>query len=434
MVPHCTDEIKRRIKLAATGADVAIIELGGTVGDIESAVFCEAIRQFRFDAGKANVLYVHVTLVPYMAAAGELKSKPTQHSVQKLREIGIQPDVLVCRSERDIDDGLKAKIAMFCNVDKEHVISAVDVDSIYKIPALYHAQGLDSIVTRELGIWTRTPRMAPWIDLVGRIEASACGPVVRIGIVAKYATEDFTESYKSVNEALAHAGYATGVKVLRDYVDPSLLVDENDRALPPEALTATLGGLHAILVPGGFGKRGTEAKMAAIRFARERNVPFFGICLGLQLTVTEFARNVCGLTGANSTEFDETTPHPVVAFLPGQEALKDQVGGTMRLGAYECDVVPGTLAARLYGRARVSERHRHRYEVNVAYEQRLTDGGLVVSGRHPESQLVEMVELPDHRFFIALQAHPEFLSKPIAPHPVFQGFVDAAAALQREQQ
>ena len=414
VIPHITDEIKSVIRAAAEGHDAIIVEVGGTVGDIESLPFLEAVRQMRYDAGAQNVVYIHLTLLPYIAAAGELKTKPTQHSVMKLREIGVQPDILICRTDREIPAELRQKIAMFCNVDPGGVFSSPDVKSIYELPLELHRQGLDERLSEVLNIWSRAPRLERWERILEKVYSPGKGEV-RVGIVGKYT--DLKESYKSLNEALMHGGIANDVRVSLKYVDSQEVESQGPQAL--------LGDVDAVLVPGGFGVRGTEGKVAAVRYARERKVPFFGICLGLQMAVVEFARDVLGLAGANSVEFDEKTPHPVISLLESQVQVLDK-GGTMRLGAYGCVLKSGSLAARLYGKDEISERHRHRYEVNNAYKNRLSDGGMVLSGHNPELNLVEMIELADHPYFVGCQFHPEFKSKPFAPHPLFSGFIRAA--------
>ena len=414
VIPHITDEIKSVIRAAAEGHDAIIVEVGGTVGDIESLPFLEAVRQMRYDAGAQNVVYIHLTLLPYIAAAGEVKTKPTQHSVMKLREIGVQPDILICRTDREIPGEMRQKIAMFCNVDPGGVFFSPDVKSIYELPLELHRQGLDERLSEVLNIWSRAPRLDRWERILEKVYSPGKGEV-RIGIVGKYT--DLKESYKSLNEALMHGGIANDVRVTLKYVD--------SQDVEAQGAPALLGDVDAVLVPGGFGVRGTEGKVMAVRHARERKVPFFGICLGLQMAVVEFSRNVLGLNAANSVEFDEKTPHPVISLLESQVQVLDK-GGTMRLGAYGCVLKSGTLAARLYGKDEISERHRHRYEVNNAYRSRLSDGGMVVSGHNAELNLVEMIELPDHPYFVGCQFHPEFKSKPFAPHPLFSGFIRAA--------
>ncbi|MGQ0504176.1 MAG: CTP synthase [Myxococcaceae bacterium] len=414
VIPHVTDEIKSYIRAAAQDADAVLVEVGGTVGDIESLPFLEAIRQMRYDVGAENVLYIHLTLLPYIAAAGEVKTKPTQHSVMKLREIGIQPDILICRTDREISREMKDKIAMFCNVDPRSVFTSPDVKSIYELPLELHRQGLDERLAEILNIWSRAPKLERWERICEKVYSPSRGEV-RVGIVGKYV--DLTESYKSLNEALLHGGIGNDVKVELVFVDSQEVETQGPAKL--------LANVDAILVPGGFGVRGTEGKIAAVRYAREKKIPFFGICLGLQMAVIEYARTVLGLTSANSLEFDPKTTHPVVTLMESQVNVQDK-GGTMRLGSYRCALKSGTLAHKLYAAAEVQERHRHRYEVNNQYRGKLQEAGLVLSGQNPELNLVEMIELTDHPHFVGCQFHPEFKSKPFAPHPLFQGFVRAA--------
>ncbi|MDT8273221.1 MAG: CTP synthase [Desulfomonilia bacterium] len=414
VIPHITDEIKARIRKASQGHDISIIEIGGTVGDIESLPFLEAIRQFGFDMGKSNVLYIHLTLVPYIPTAGELKTKPTQHSVQKLREIGIQPQILLCRSEKRLNTELKEKIALFCNVEKNAVINAVDVQSIYQVPLEFHREGLDERIVEYLNIWTREPRMEGWEHLLATAESRE--ETVTIAIVGKYIK--LTDSYKSLNEALEHAGITNRNRVNRVYVDADELIKEDD-------ISKYFKTIHGILIPGGFGERGIEGKIRAAGYARTHNIPFFGICLGMQMAVVEFARTVCALPKANSTEFDKETPYPVIDFLPGQETITKK-GATMRLGAYACTLLSGSRAMAAYGTHEISERHRHRYEFNNAYEKALVDKGLLISGRNPENTLVEIIEILDHPWFLGCQFHPEFKSKPMDPHPLFRDFIAAS--------
>jgi CTP synthase len=416
VIPHITDEIKTNVRAAAEDHDVILVEVGGTVGDIESLPFLEAIRQMRYDVGPQNAVYIHLTLLPFIAAAGELKTKPTQHSVMKLREIGIQPDILLCRAEQEISRELKDKIAMFCNVDPGSVFSSPDVKSIYALPIELHRQGLDERLSELLNIWSRAPKLERWERIVEKVYKPGRGEV-RIAIVGKYV--DLKEAYKSLNEALLHGGIANDVKVTLTYVD--------SQELEAQGAQSFLADVHGVLVPGGFGVRGTEGKIAAVRYARENKIPFFGICLGMQMAVVEFARSVLGLAQANSIEFDEATPHPVVSLMESQVDVQD-MGGTMRLGAYACHLEQGSVAAKLYGQQEISERHRHRYEVNNAYRDQLRAGGLSISGVNRELNLVEMVELPNHPYFVACQFHPEFKSKPFAPHPLFSGFVRGALA------
>ena len=413
VIPHITDEIKRRIREAAEGYNVCIGEVGGTVGDIESLPFLEAVRELGWELGRENVLYVHLTLVPYIETAGELKTKPTQHSVKELTGLGIQPDILLCRTDRDLEQKARAKISQLCNVEEASVIAAKNVECIYEVPLLFHEQGLDERIVDKLNILTGSPDLSKW----RRIVTAAKNPrtTVRIAMVGKYV--DLVDSYKSLNEALAHGGIANLCRVELDYVDSETI--EGDHM--PEVVTAADG----ILVPMGFGPRGTEGKIAAVRYAREQRVPFFGICFGMQMAVIEFARNVCGLAGANSSEVDPETPHPVVDLLPTQRGLT-QKGGTMRLGAYPCLLTEGSLAQRTYGKRKISERHRHRYEFNNAYRQQLESKGLILSGQSPDGGLVEIVEIADHPWFLGCQFHPEFKSRPFDCHPLFKGFIRAA--------
>ncbi|PKO19588.1 hypothetical protein CVU37_02565 [candidate division BRC1 bacterium HGW-BRC1-1] len=424
VVPHVTDEIKSRVyKLASLGYDVVITEIGGTVGDIESLPFLEAIRQVPYDVGRANVLYVHLTLVPYIRAAGELKTKPTQHSVKEMREIGIQPDVLLCRTEHHFGDDVRDKIALFCNVATDSVFQGEDVDDVYKIPLSYHAQGLDTLLMRKLNYEvTGEPDLEGWHKLAERMKAMN-GGTVRIGFVGKYI--NLQDAYKSVYEALRHAGYTLGVNVE--------IVKIEAEELPPDELRELLREMDGILIPGGFGTRGIEGKITAAGMAREAGIPYFGICLGMQVAVVEFARNVCALAGAQSTEIDSDSPHPVIDIMAEQKSI-DTMGGTMRLGAYECQLKPGTEAHKAYGRDLISERHRHRYEVNNKYLPQMNEAGLVVSGVNERTGLVEMIELPDHPWFVGCQFHPEFKSKPLAPHPLFLGFVNAAKERMKAKQ
>ncbi len=426
VIPHITDAIKEAILgIAEDGPDVAIVEIGGTVGDIESLPFLEAIRQLRFDLGEDRTCYVHLTLVPYIAAAGELKTKPTQHSVQKLREIGIAPDVLVCRCEREIPRAQRDKIALFCNVPRERVIEARDVPLIYALPLRLREEGFGSAVLAKLGLADPEPDLSIWRDFCARVEKA--DKHVRIAMVGKYV--ELADAYKSVHEALVHGGAANGAKVEILYVDAERLEREDAARVLQDA--------HGILVPGGFGLRGAAGKMAAIRYAREHHVPFLGICLGMQLAVIEFARHVAGMPDATSSEFDPQAKEPVIALMTEWErdgirirrAPGDDLGGTMRLGAYPCRLKPGTRAHAAYGRDEVRERHRHRYEFHPGYRERLERAGLVIAGESPDGELVEIIELADHPWFVACQFHPEFLSRPYAPHPLFRDFV--AAALER---
>src|SRR2546427_4345287 len=413
VIPHITDEIKRRIKEAAEGANVCIGEVGGTVGDIESLPFIEAIRQFGWDLGRQNTLYVHLTLVPFIPTAGELKTKPTQHSVKELTGLGIQPDVLLCRAAKPLEKKVKAKIALFCNVEEASVISAPDVETIYEVPLVFHAEGLDERVVEKLNIFTGSPNLTRWRRIVSAIKNPK--ETVEIAMVGKYV--DLTDSYKSLNEALTHGGIANECRVRVTYVD--------SEKIEQEGLPESVKSADAILVPMGFGPRGTEGKIEAVRHARESKIPFLGICFGMQMAVIEYARHVCALERANSTEVDAKTPHPVIDLMGTQRGLT-QKGGTMRLGAYPCVLEEGSLARRLYNRQKISERHRHRYEVNNAYRERLEKGGLVLSGVSPDGTLVEMIELRDHPWFVASQFHPELKSRPMECHPLFKAFIKAA--------
>ncbi|MBP6096962.1 MAG: CTP synthase [Methyloversatilis sp.] len=431
VIPHITDEIKLYVKRGAEGAEVAIIEVGGTVGDIESLPFLEAIRQMGIEEGRGNTCFIHLTLVPYIATAGELKTKPTQHSVKELREIGIQPDVLLCRSDRVVPDDERRKIALFTNVLPEAVISVVDADSIYKIPAMLHDQMLDEIVCHKLNILARAADLSTWKRMIDALENPE--REVDVAFVGKYV--DLTESYKSLSEALIHAGIQTRSRINIHYIDSEAIERSGDGG------RALLDPMDAILVPGGFGRRGVEGKIAAIRYARENGVPYLGICLGMQLAVVEYARNVAGLTGAHSTEFEHDTPHPVIGLITewmsaeGKLERRDEssdIGGTMRLGGQTCQLSEDSLARRIYGAAQVVERHRHRYEVNNTYLSQLEKVGLKVSGRSLDTvdPLCEMIELPDHPWFVACQFHPEFTSTPRAGHPLFTAFSRAALARQ----
>lgn len=415
VVPHITDEIKRRIHVAAEDCDLLIGEIGGTVGDIESLPFMESIRQFALDVGTENVLFVHLVLVPYIEAAGELKSKPAQHSVKEMRSIGLFPQIIICRADREIDQSIIEKISLFCNVPKQNVFQSIDLDLIYKVPKAFHDQGLDKRVTELLGMWATEPKM----EEINRVIYNAENPIkeVNIGIVGKYT--ELIESYKSLDEALRHAAITNQVKLNRIYIDAEDLEKGSKLDL--------LEFVDGILVPGGFGSRGTEGKIKAIQFAREHKKPFFGICLGLQLAVIEFARHVVGIKEATSMEFKDKGDF-VVHYMSGQS--KDGAkGGNMRLGAYECAFDKGSLGEKIYGSTKISERHRHRLEVNNDYIKKLTDKGLVVSGRNPELNLVEVIELKDHPHFIACQYHPEFKSRPFMPHPLFASFVKASGKL-----
>ncbi len=416
VIPHVTEEIKNRITAAAGDADIAIMEIGGTVGDIESLPFMEAIRQFQFDVGPEHCCYVHVTLVPYISAAGELKTKPTQHSVNKLQEIGIRPDILVCRTEYPLDDDLKRKIALFCNVRPSRVIAAQDAATIYEVPIMLHQEGLDGQIVDVLGIWTGDPRLEEWERIARLIKDPKA--VVRIAIVGKYV--DLTESYKSLNEALAHGGIANNCRVELLFVDS----EELEKGKTPAEL---LEGCQGVLVPGGFGSRGIEGKIKAARYAREKKIPYFGICLGMQIATIEFARAVAKLKGANSTEFDENSPHPVISLMIEQKGVSNK-GGTMRLGAWDCVLEKHSQAFKAYRTTHISERHRHRYEFNDAYREVLCKKGLKLTGVNPTRGLVEVVELDQrkHPWFLGCQFHPEFKSRPWDPHPLFREFIAAA--------
>src|SRR5262245_54699007 len=413
VIPHVTDEIKTRILDCAKGQDVLIVEVGGTVGDIESLPFLEAIRQLRLEVGATNALSVHVTLVPYIGAAGELKTKPTQHSVMKLREIGIQPEILLCRSERALEAAMKKKIAMFTNVAPDAVFSAEDVDCIYEVPIRFHSEGVDEKIGELLNIWTRAPELTGWERVVHRLKSPQAE--VEMGLVGKYV--DLGESYKSLNEALMHGGIGNDCRVNLQHIDS----EEIEKRGAPELLA----DMDGILVAPGFGRRGIQGKVEAVRYAREQAVPFFGICLGMQVAVIEFARNVSGLRGANSTVFDATPPYPVVDLMPEQRNVTEK-GATMRLGAYPCVLTQGSKSAAAYDAAEISERHRHRYEVNNDFREALTGHGMLISGASPDRRLVEMIELPQHPYFVGCQFHPEFKSRPQAPHPLFQSFIAAA--------
>jgi CTP synthase len=425
VIPHITDEIKHCIRAGAGDADVAIVEVGGTVGDIESLPFLEAIRQMSIETPRDHSCFIHLTLIPYLPSAGEIKTKPTQHSVKELREIGIQPDVLLCRGDRMLPEDERRKIALFTNVSMQAVISAIDTDSIYKIPGLLHEQMLDEIVCHKLGILARAADLSQWKRLIEALEHPL--HEVHVALVGKYV--DLTESYKSLSEALTHAGIHTRSKVVIHYIDSEKIESEG---------AALLADMDAILVPGGFGKRGVEGKIAAIRFAREQLIPYLGICLGMQLAVIEFARDKADLAGAHSTEFDPQAAHPVVALITEfhsaegqleQRSVQSDLGGTMRLGGQSVVLEEGSLARSVYGKAEIVERHRHRYEVNTQYHLRLQAAGLRISGLSAQDGLCEMIELPGHPWFMASQFHPEFTSTPRAGHPLFKAYIEAA--LQR---
>ena len=424
VIPHITDEIKQSILSVSQDVDVVIVEVGGTIGDIESLPFQEAIRQFKSDRGKENVLYVHLTYVPYISAAGEVKTKPTQHSVKELRSIGIQPDILLCRTDRFLSKDLKAKIALFCSVDVDQVITAKDVEAIYEVPLVFHQESLDDKIIELLNIWTRSPRLNDWEQLVEKIKHPKNS--VTIAIVGKYI--HLRESYKSLNEALCHGGIANNCRVNLDFVDSETIDETNCRQ--------RLAAADGILVPGGFGARGIEGKLKAIQLAREEKIPFFGICLGMQMAVVEYARHVAGMEGTHSTEFDDAPRFPVIYLMTEWFDYKSKTvqkrdiasdkGGTMRLGAYPCILEEGSLAYRAYGQKEISERHRHRYEFNNDFRERLEQAGLVMSGISPDGQLVEIVEIRDHPWFLGCQFHPEFKSRPMNPHPLFVSFIRSA--------
>jgi CTP synthase len=429
VIPHITDEIKQAIMKVAPSADVAIIEIGGTVGDIESLPFLEAIRQLKGDLGKENVCYIHLTLVPFIKTAGEVKTKPTQHSVKELRSIGIQPNILLCRTEKILSPDIKAKIALFCNVEPGAVITAQDVENIYEIPLLFHQEGLDDRLIETLNIWTRAPRLEVWQELVDRIKHPK--DRVEIGIVGKYV--DLRESYKSLHEALVHGGLANEAQVALTYIDSERVEREGAEGL--------LGHLHGILVPGGFGVRGVEGKILAIRYAREQQVPYFGICFGMQLAVIEYARHMAGIQGATSEEFLPEAEHPVIYLMrEWYDYRKDAIirrdrgaekGGTMRLGSYPCVLTEGSLAGTAYRETKIMERHRHRYEFNNEYRDQLKEAGLGISGTSPNGELVEIIELRDHPWFLGCQFHPEFKSRPLAPHPLFRDYIRACLEYKR---
>ncbi len=421
VIPHITDEIKHKILENAKGADVAIVEVGGTVGDIESLPFLEAIRQLRFDRGAGNTLYIHVTLIPYIRTAGEMKTKPTQHSVMELRKIGIQPDILLCRCDRELPNDMKKKISLFCNVPEECVIPSVDSEHIYAVPLALNKERLDDQVVDKLNIWTKQPDLTPWQNVVETLRQPSYGEV-RIAIVGKYV--NLTESYKSLSEALTHGGIANDCKVYLKYVDAEKIEETG--------VSGWLDDVDGVLVPGGFGERGTEGKVLAIEHARTKKIPFFGICLGMQMAAIEFARSVCGLKKANSTEFKADCKDPVIHLMEEQKTIHKK-GGTMRLGACPCSVNKGTRAFDAYSETEISERHRHRYEFNNSYREIMINKGLVLSGINHQNNLVEIIELPDHPWFLGCQFHPEFKSKPLVPHPLFKAFVGAALARRNQR-
>ncbi|MEA1967613.1 MAG: CTP synthase [Thermodesulfobacteriota bacterium] len=431
VVPHITDEIKKSISIVSEDADIVIVEIGGTIGDIESLPFLEAIRQFKADVGKHNLIYIHLTLVPYIKTAGELKTKPTQHSVKELRSIGIQPDILLCRTEKVLSPEIKSKIALFCNVDKDAVITAKDVDCIYEVPLIYNKEGLGDKILKKLNIWARAPRLDEWREMVEKLKNPRFS--VEIAIVGKYV--DLTESYKSLNEALTHGGISNDARINLKFIDSTTLSDQN--------LAEKLGSVDGILVPGGFGSRGIEGKILAVQYARENKVPFFGICLGMHMAVVEFARNIAKMDEANSSEFNLHTPYPVIYLMKewyderSQKTEKRDTssdkGGTMRLGAYPCLLSKESFAMLAYREENVSERHRHRYEFNNEYRESLAGAGLVISGTSPDNELVEIVELKDHPWFLGCQFHPEFKSRPDNPHPLFRDFIKAALKNRKKE-
>jgi CTP synthase len=424
VVPHITDEIKKAVKSVSENYDIVLVEIGGTIGDIESLPFLEAIRQFRYDVGRENVLYVHLTLIPFINTSGELKTKPTQHSVKELRAIGIQPDILLCRTERLLDQSLKKKIALHCNLDIGAVITAQDVETIYEVPITLHSEGLDELIVKKLHLEAHDPVLKKWEEVIEKIKNP--DDEVTIALIGKYV--GLKDSYKSLNEALIHGGIANRVRVNIRWVD-SEEIEKN-------GAERFLDEVDGILVPGGFGERGIEGKIEAVRFAREKKIPFLGICLGMQCAVIEFARNVCGLEGSNSSEFDPNTPFPVIYLIEEwfnyrtqmieKRDITSEKGGTMRLGSYPCILAEGTFAHAAYGTEEIFERHRHRYEYNNSFKDKLVKHGLKVSGVSPDGQLVEIVEIEDHPWFLGCQFHPEFRSRPLDPHPIFRAFISAA--------
>jgi CTP synthase len=420
VIPHITDEIKASIMKVSPGVDIVLVEIGGTVGDIESLPFLEAIRQFKADVGRENVLYIHLTLVPFITGSGELKTKPTQHSVQKLREIGIQPDILLCRSEQKLSKEIKSKIALFCNVPIECVATALTVEHIYDVPLMLHDEGIDEKIAELLNIWTKAPDLAPWKKLAERTRNPK--NEVTIGIVGKYV--DLTDSYKSLNEALRHGGYANETTVKLTFIDSEEIEKTGD--------ISALEKVDGILVPGGFGERGVEGKITAIRYARENRIPFYGICLGMQLAVVEFARNVCGLGKANSIEFEPDTPDPVINLMEEQKAVHNK-GATMRLGAYDCKLEKESRSFAAYKEREISERHRHRYEFNNQYMDTFEKNGLKIAGFSKSTGLVEIVELESHPWYVGCQFHPEFKSRPMSPHPLFVHFIEASVAQSKRR-
>jgi CTP synthase len=431
VIPHITDEIKRSIKLVADSVDIVIVEIGGTVGDIESLPFLEAIRQFRADVGRENALYIHLTLVPYIGTAGEVKTKPTQHSVKELRSIGIQPDILLCRTNKYLAKEIKSKIALFCNVTVEEVITAKDVECIYEVPLVFNKEGFDQKIVEKLNIWTRKPHLDNWEEIVRSLKEPKSS--ITIAIVGKYV--NLTESYKSLNEALRHGGIPNDCRVNLKFVDSEKIEKKNCKEM--------LEDIDGILVPGGFGYRGVDGKICAAKYAREEKIPYFGICLGMQIAVIEFARNAAAMAGAHSQEFDKNTPYPVIYLMTEwyddktgtvqRRDITSDKGGTMRLGAYPCMIKEGTLAQKAYGISDISERHRHRYEFNNAFIDRLEEKGLVISGASPDAELVEIVEIRDHPWYLGCQFHPEFKSRPMDPHPLFREFIKASLEYRQAQ-
>jgi CTP synthase len=420
VIPHITNQIKENIFKAAEGSDISIVEIGGTVGDIESLPFLETIRQIRYDLGPENVCYIHLTLVPYISAAKELKTKPTQHSVRDLRQIGIQPDILVCRAERPIPEDQKLKIAQFCNIKRDRVFEAQDADSIYRVPLVLHGQGFDQALVEVLNIWTGEPDLAEWRAITHALDNPKTS--VKIGVVGKYV--GVVDSYKSIAESLAHAGIANQAQVEISYIDSDSIREKE--------VASQLGSFDGIIIPGGFGNRGIEGKIATIRYAREKNTPFFGICLGMQLAAIEFARHKIGLARANSQEFDPTAPDQIIHLMEHQKTVS-QKGGSMRLGSYPCRVKGRTKAQEAYGESMIGERHRHRYEFNNDYRQQFLEAGMTFSGVSPDDALVEIMELSDHAWFLGCQFHPELKSRPFKPHPLFREFVRACLAAKESR-
>ena len=418
VVPHITNQIKENIFKASEGADVSIVEIGGTVGDIESLPFLETIRQIRYDLGPENVVYIHLTLVPYIAAAGELKTKPTQHSVRELRQIGIQPDILVCRSDRPVPEEMKRKIALFCNVPADSVFESADSDSIYKLPMVLHKQGFDDKIVELLNIWTRSPDLFQWRQIVERLDHPKAS--VNIGVVGKYV--GVADSYKSINESLIHAGIANNCRINSQFIDAE--------EINPQTVSERLSAFDGIIVPGGFGNRGIEGKIEAIKFLRESGKPFFGICLGMQVAAIEFARNALGLSDANSQEFDEKNSNLIIHMMEHQKSISNK-GGTMRLGGFPCAIMEGTKTFKAYGKKEVSERHRHRFEFNNKYLKAFEQGGMIFSGKSPDQTLVEIMELSSHPWYVACQFHPELKSRPMEAHPLFRAFIEASINLKR---